>query len=362
MFRESTYPAKPVTFRGSGEFIKTLRTRVDDHFAGRNRRDDPRLYRKAAIIGVWFFGSYSLLLMSRSGWAQLLLCFSYALAACALGFNVFHDANHGSFSSSTRLNAFLSWLTATLLGAGRYFWWYKHNVLHHSFTNIYKWDDDVETRGHLRLSPRQPWQPKFRNQHLFFFFFYGLNTIEWFFVKDFVQYFRGRINPYQPIPPMTAREKIEFWTSKLIYYAVFVGLPFLILPPWRVVAGLVIFHVTLSQTLTFIFQLAHLIEKPDFPVPSANAMIEEEWAAHQMKTTVDFATGNRLLNWFAGGLNFQVEHHLFPLISHTHYPEIRPIVQRTASEFGLPYHYCDSYFQTVKSHYRIVRDLGVEPL
>jgi linoleoyl-CoA desaturase len=360
MIAAANYPSKPVIFKGNSLFFKTLRARVDEHFGGRNRRDDPRLVRKAAIILVWFFGSYALLLTAHTGWTQLLLCFSYALAACAMGFNVFHDSTHGSFSSNPRVNAFLSRLTATVLGAGRYFWWYKHNILHHSFTNIFQWDDDVEARGFLRMSPRQPWQPRFRNQHLFFLFLYGLNTIEWFFVKDFVQYFTLRINPYQPIPPMSTREKLEFWAGKLIYYAVFVVLPFLIFSPGKVLVGLLLFHVTFSLALGFIFNLAHAIEKADFPVPSSSATLEEDWAVHQLKTTVNFATRNRLLNWFAGGLNFQIEHHLFPLISHTHYPDIAGIVRRTALEFGLPYHHYETYAATVKSHYRILRDLGME--
>jgi linoleoyl-CoA desaturase len=359
MIAQTSYPSQPVIFTGKGEFFKRVRTRVDARFAGRNRRGDARIYRKAAFIAVWFAGSYVLALTSKSAWAQIAFCLSYAFGACALGFNVFHDATHGSLSPSASTNDFLSWLAATALGAGRHFWRYKHNVLHHSYTNIFKWDDDVESRGYLRLSPRQPWKPRYRYQHVFFWFLYGLNTIEWFFVKDFVQYFTGRINPYQPIPPMSAKQKLEFWTSKLIYYAVFVGAPFLFLPPQRVLVGLLIFHVTLSVSLTFIFQMAHLIDKADFPVPAGSATIDEEWAAHQMRTTVNFAPGNRMLSWFCGGLNFQIEHHLFPHISHTHYPDIAPIVRRTAVEFGLPYNSNDSYIETVKSHYRILRDLSV---
>jgi linoleoyl-CoA desaturase len=300
--------------------------------------------------------------MSESVWAQILLGVSYGLAASALGFNVFHDANHGAFSSNPRVNLFLSRLTCTVLGAGRYFWRHKHEVLHHRFTNIFEWDDDVETRGQLRLSPRQPWQPKFRNQHRFFFVFYGVNTMEWFFIKDFVQYYTLRINPHQRIPPMSRADVLEFWASKAIYFAVFAALPFAFLPAWQAVVGLLIFHIVFGLSLTFIFNLAHGVENVDFPVPTGNpATIEEDWAAHQMRTTANFGINNRLLNWFAGGLNFQIEHHLFPYINHTHYPDISGIVQRTASEFGLPYNLYDTYFGAVNSHFRVVRELGMEP-
>ena len=340
-----------------------MRNRVNGHFAGAQRCDDPRLYRKAAIVVLWFSVSYVLMLTTTSAALQILLCVSYALAAGAWGFNIFHDSCHGSFSSSQRINLIISRTSCAVLGTGRYFWRYKHNVLHHRFTNIFQWDDDIETRGSLRLSPRQPWQPKFKNQHFWFSFLYCLASIEWLFVKDFVQYFTARINQYQAIPCMSRAEKLDFWGCKVVYFTLFVGLPFALLPWGRVLVGMLIFHVVLSLTLTFVFNLAHAIGKADFPMPSGNpATIEEEWAAHQMRTTVNFATGNRALNWFAGGLNFQIEHHLFPQISHTHYPDIAGIVAASAHEFGLPYNVYDTYFGTIKSHFRILRELGLEPL
>jgi linoleoyl-CoA desaturase len=352
---------KRIGFGGTGTFLQTVRTRVDEHLAD-CPRSDVRLHRKGALIAVWFIASYGLLLTVRAGWVQLLLCLSYALAAAAWGFNLFHDANHGSFAASRRVNLLVSRLSCLVLGPGRYFWCHKHNALHHRFTNIFAWDDDIETRGHLRLSPRQPWQPKFKNQHRFFFVFYCLSTLEWLCTKDFVQYFTLRLNPYQGIPPMSRGDKWEFWVSKVAYYAVFVALPFAVLPPGRVVAGLLLFHVVLSLWLAFIFNLAHVTEKANFPVPSGStATIEEEWAAHQLRTTVNFAPNNRLLNWFAGGLNFQIEHHLFPHLSHTHYPAISGIVRLTAQEFGLPYHCYETYFGSVTGHYRVLRECGKEP-
>ena len=353
---------RPLAFAHPTEFITTLRDRVDKHFAGRCRRNDPRLRRKAIIIAVWFVASYALLLTVQWRAAQVLLCISYALAAGALGFNIFHDATHGSFSAKGGVNLLLSRLSCTALGASRYFWRYKHNVLHHRFTNIFEWDDDLETRGSLRLSPKQPWEPRFKNQHRWFYFLYSLATIEWLFVKDFVQYFTLEINPYQGVPRMSRKEKVEFWASKAIYLAIFVALPLALFPISRVVIGLLLFHVTLSLMLTFVFNLAHANGKVDFPAPSGTpATIGEEWAAHQMKTTVNFATDNRILNWLAGGLNFQIEHHLFPDINHTHYSDISGIVRHAAREFGLPYNCYDSYFGTVKSHYRTLRDLGRQP-
>jgi len=359
---------KPITlstdrlvFTGGQEYFKALRERVDEHFGGRKRWGDPRLHRKAALIAFWFVASYILLLTVRSSVLQLFLCVSYALAACALGFNVFHDANHGSFSSSRHINLLLARLTCIALGPSRYLWCQKHHVLHHAFTNVFQWDDDIETRGHLRMSCRQPWEPKFRNQHRFFVFLYALSTVEWFFVKDFVQYSRLFMT-YRSIPPMSFTEKIEFWASKALHVALFLVLPFAFLPAWRVVMGLLLFHIILGLAVTFVFQIAHGTEKVEFPAPTGGrpAIIEDEWAAHEMRTTVNFAIRNRVLTWFVGGLNFQIEHHLFPHISHTHYPDISDIVRRTAGEYGLPYNLHETYIDAVKSHFRFLQSLGNE--
>lgn len=353
--------SRPV-FKGKSEFFKTLRFRVDEHFGDRRRSHDPRLYRKALLIAAAFVASYVFLLTTRSVLLQFFLCVIYGVAAGAMGFNVFHDANHGAFSSNRRVNFLLSCATCVVLGPSRYLWWQKHNVFHHVFTNIYQWDDDIETRGHLRMSPRQPWMVKFRKQHLYFIPLYALSTIEWIFVKDFVQYFTLK-RAHQPIPPMTFAQKLEFWASKGLYISLFVVLPFAFIPAGRVVVGLLLFQVILGLTLTFIFQLAHGTEKVEFPEPTAGdpATIENDWAVHEMRTTVNFAISNRLLNWFAGGLNFQVEHHLFPQVSHTYYPEISQIVRRTADEYGIPYNVHETYLGAVKSHYKFLRTLGHEP-
>lgn len=351
---------RSLVFSGRSAFLANVRERVDAALEGKAAAGDARLHRKAMFIAVWFVGSYTALLLIDNAWMQLVLCVSFAFAASALAFNVFHDANHESFFVSRRANRILAITTCTVLGAARHFWRQKHHVLHHTYPNVYKWDDDVESRGFLRLSPRQPWHPRFRGQHFFFGFLYAFNSLEWFFVKDFVQYVRGRVNPHQAAPPMSVWDHVEFWASKAIYFGIFVVLPFALFPAERVIVGLLVFHATFSITLTFVFQLAHLTDEVAFPIPAGNA-IDDDWAAHQLRTTANFATDNWLANWFTGGLNHQIEHHLFPHISHTHYPDIAPIVQRTADEFGLPYHSFPRVLDAVSGHYRMVRDLSVEP-
>ena len=351
-----------VVFDGSGEFLQTVRARVRDALAGHAPAGDPRLLRKAALVMAWFLGSFVLLLSTRSGWLQLMLCVSYGLAASAVGFNIFHDANHGAMSSSLRVNLAWAVLASIMLGPSRYLWNYKHNVLHHRNTNIHTWDDDLETRGFLRLSPRQHWKRRYRGQHWFVFPLYAVNAVEMVFVKDFVQYFQLRINSHQRIPAMSGAEKTEFWIAKALYLAIFVAIPFAVLPVERAAVGFLVYECTLGLSLGLVFSMAHQVESVDFPLPHGiPPTIGEGWGAHQMRTTANFANFNHGWNWFSGGLNHQIEHHLFPSMSHTYYAAIGRVVRSTAREFGLPYNHFETYRAALRSHYRLLRRLGTRP-
>jgi len=356
----SRHRSNCVAFDGSGEFFHTVRARVHAALETGQLKGAPCLQRKALLVAAWFLGSFVLLLSVRSVWLQVLLCISYGLAASAVGFNIFHDANHGALSARRSVNEAVGMLCSAVLGPSRYLWGYKHHVLHHRYTNIQGWDDDLETRGFLRVSPHQVWKPRYRGQHVFVFALYAINAIEMVFVKDFVQYFTLRMNAYQSIPPMSRRQKMEFWAGKAVYFAVFLALPLALLPFWHVVAGFLIYQVTLGLALALVFSMAHQVEDAEFPQAIESA-IPEEWAAHQMRTTVNFANSSPGWNWYTGGLNHQIEHHLFPHVSHTHYPAIRQIVRDTAEEFQLPYKQYDTYAEALTSHYRFLHKLSLRP-
>jgi len=349
-----------VTFEGGGSFLPRVRGQVNEALAPHLQKGNPAFWRKFIIVTGWFLASFVLMLNAKSLWLQLAFALSYGLAASAVGFNIFHDANHGSISPNQRLNIAVAVLCSMALGPSRYLWSYKHHVLHHRFTNIQEWDDDLETRGFLRLSPHQPWKPRFAGQHVFVLALYAINAIEMVFVKDFVQYFTLRMNPYRRIPAPSGAEKCEFWASKAVYLAIFAGLPLAVLPFERAVAGFMVYQVAVGLSLAFVFSLAHQVEDAAFIAPSPH--LAEDWAAHQMQTTVNFANASPFWNWFTGGLNHQIEHHLFPAMNHTHYMTIRPIVRDAALEFRLPYKHFDTYAQAVKSHFRFLRGLSEKPV
>ena len=147
---------------------------------------------------------------------------------------------------------------------------------------------------------------------------------------------------------------------KIVYYTIFLIIPLLVidLPIWQILLGFVFLHLIEGATLSVVFQLAHTVEGPEFPEPDQHGNMENSWAAHQMHTTADFARKSRLVNFLFGGLNFQIEHHLFPRVCHIHYRKIAPIVEQAAREFGLPYHDNTSFYSAIRSHVYSLKAMG----
>jgi linoleoyl-CoA desaturase len=112
--------------------------------------------------------------------------------------------------------------------------------------------------------------------------------------------------------------------------------------------------------LSLVFQVAHCVEEVAFPLPDAGTgRIEHGWALHQAEASANFARGSRLITWLVGGLNFQIEHHLFPRISHVNYPALSTLVEETCREFGVRYTAFTSFRAGLVSHYRWLRRMGM---
>jgi linoleoyl-CoA desaturase len=340
-------------------FLRDVRNRVAEALAEDRGRGVWRLRAKAAIIGLLFLASYAATLAAPSTALYLAATTAFALASAALAFGVFHDANHGAFSRRASVNLWISRLCCAALGVGRHFWRFKHQVLHHHGPNLLGWDDDVESRGFLRVSPHQPWARRYRGQHLYVLPLYTLNSLEWIYFKDFAQYASGRINGHKAIPAMSRGEQGEFWTCKALYLSAIVLPQFLAQPPLRAALGFAVFHLVLSLPTTVVFQVAHLNDAVEFPAADETTRARgAPDAAHQMRTTSNFAMDDPVVGWFTGGLNFQIEHHLFPTLSHTLYRRISPIVQAAAQRHGLPYVAQPSLLAALRSHLRLLRTLS----
>jgi linoleoyl-CoA desaturase len=352
-----------LTFDPSGSFRRDLEDRVAAYFDARqlSRRDCPQMYVKTAVLVLWLAASYiGLVFMAQAWWQAVPLSLSLALAMAGIGFNVQHDGNHGAYSRHPWVNKTMA-LSLNLLGGNAYFWHYKHNIAHHTFPNISGSDDDISLGPLGRLSPhdRHYWFHRF--QHLYIWFLYAMLAIEWQLTGDFRSMIKPGVADTRVARPR-GREQLFFWAGKACFFALALVVPLLRHGFWTVVGFYFLTGAVLGLTLSIVFQLAHCIEETTFRIPEAGSQrIGRDFYTHQVETSADFARGSRLWTWYLGGLNFQVEHHLFPKICHVHYPALSPIVEQTCSDHGVPYLDHPSVSSAVRSHVRLLKRLSRRP-
>jgi linoleoyl-CoA desaturase len=271
-----------------------------------------------------------------------------------------HDANHGTLAKDKRVNF---WFSKILYALGGFppNWRQQHNVMHHKYTNVEGFDEDINPIGILRFSPHKPLKKIHKFQHIYAWFFYGLMTISWSTNKDFKQLYNYKKQGIVLDRRTNYRAMfLDLILSKTLYYIALLVIPIIFIPvAWYfVVLGYLLMHFVSGFSLGVIFQTAHVMPETDFPVPDDSGEIENLWAIHQLQTTSNYAPNNRFFSWLIGGLNFQVEHHLFPNINHIHYRKISKIVKEKAEKFSLPYHIQPSFFRAIVSHYKMLRSLG----
>jgi linoleoyl-CoA desaturase len=350
------------------EFYSAVNQRVNEYFKGKNlsRNGNAEMISKTVFMFSLYVIPYVLIISGvvTGLWWMFALCVVMGVAIGGIGLAVMHDANHGAYSNKAWVNNVLG-LSLNVVGGNAFNWKVQHNVLHHTYTNIHDVDEDISPRGVLRLSPHGEWKFFHRFQHLYAWFFYGLMTLVWVLVKDY-----ARIVKYQK-DGLVKKQKASITTewavllvSKVIYVLYIFVIPFIVLSVtwWQVLIGFVAMHYIAGFILAIIFQPAHVIDGTEYPLPDGEGKISNSWAIHQLHTTTNFANSNRLLSWYVGGLNFQVEHHLFPGVCHVHYRKIARIVKDTAEEYGLPYKSEPTFFGALRAHARLLKQLGVKPV
>jgi linoleoyl-CoA desaturase len=354
-----------VTFNNSNnQFFQSLKISVDEYFEANKikKTGDWRLYSKTIILVGSAIAIYCTLIFAPiSGWIALPLALLLGYNLACIGFSVMHDANHGSYSTRQWVNDGLG-LTSNAMGASSYFWKQKHNIIHHTYTNIDGIDDDIAKSPVIRQCITQKWVPAHKIQHLYLLPIYALSTIFWVFVMDFKKYFSGKIYTTDAWK-MTTKNKMIFWATKILYVTFYMVIPAIVwgIGPWLL--GYFAMCAAMGLTLSIVFQLAHVVENTAFENVALDETkhIETAWAEHELKTTANFAMNNKVISWFVGGLNYQIEHHLFPRISHVHYPAISKIVMQKCKEFNLPYNKYDTMSAAVASHFRVMKNLGKQP-
>jgi linoleoyl-CoA desaturase len=355
--------------KGHNSFLDTVAERAKAYFETHNISPyaNAGMWVKTIIMLTLYFAPIVLIITgvaSVSGWLFFGLWFIMAIGLIGIGTSVMHDANHGTYSANKKVNRFIGYVLEAV-GGFSINWKIQHNVLHHTYTNIDGLDEDIESVIFLRLSPRQPLYWFHKYQFLYIWFFYSIMTLYWMTAKDFVQVFRYKRKDLL-IKQRTTLKKAVFSLTlyKIFYYGYIIVLPILFsgMPWYYVIFGFMLMHFVTGLFLSCVFQPAHVMETSGYAAPVVNEdskhRMEDTWAIHEMENTANFAPKNRILSWFIGGLNFQIEHHLFTRVCHVHYRKLAPIVQQTAREFNIPYHVQPTFRRALWEHAKMLKKLG----
>ena len=352
---------KKVTFDNkNARFYQELKKRVNDYLAENNIKPtaNTEMKVKTVLILASFVGIYvALAFFQWPIYVTLLLCVAMAFTVAGIGFNIMHDAAHRSYSKKGWVNGILAH-TLDLIGASVALWKTKHNVIHHTYTNVPHWDGDIAQDDLIRLAPQQPFLKIHRYQHIYAFFLYSLLSIVWIHYGDYRKLITRKIESYE-LPKLSRKDLFLLFGFKLFVFIYALVIPSFFHPWWGVLLCYVFIHLVIGFVISVIFQLAHVYESTEYPEPDPETLkIDNEWAKHQLATTANFGVKNRILSWCIGGLNFQVEHHLFPNICHVHYPKINKILRETCDEFKVKYNEFPSFRSALMAHFRQLYILG----
>lgn len=324
---------------------------------------------------VLFFKTFLVFL----GWAvfyYLAMIQGWILAAVVLGvfhaqigINIAHDGAHGTYSKNKIIQTIASY-GMDIMGGCSVVWQHQHNIGHHPNCNKHGdakhaskhdgYDPDATSGApFIRITPNQPWRPAHRFQH---FYIWGLTTMMGFkwFVNDIrAFFFRRKYLSFEFYETSTT----DFWVQ-LITKAVFIVhaviIPLSIHPFARWFPMFLLYVFTIGYMFVLMFSVNHLTENTIYP-NETDFTGPRDWAMYQVRTTSNFATHSLFWTWFSGSLNFQIEHHLFPGITHTYLPYIQPIVKQACKEYNLPYKDFPSYWDAFYSYYHHIKTLGQSP-
>ncbi len=345
------------------DFNATLRERVNAYFADKEigvHANTSAIIKSVVMLSMYFLPFIALFAFGITNtWLFISMWIIMGFGAAGIGVNIMHDANHGAYSSSKTVNNLMG-LWMNVIGGNAGTWKLQHNVLHHTYTNVDGVDHDIAGPPMLRFSPHQPRKAMHKYQYIYAWFLYGLMTLFRSFVTDFTNAWRfknfGLLRNDKDFRKLVWN--IVMW--KAIYFTYILVLPLIFLPvsPGLVILGFLSMHFVTGLTLALIFQCAHVVDDCEFPLPNENGVMDNNWAVHQLATTANFSPKSRIFSWFVGGLNFQVEHHLFQHICHTHYRDLSKIVSSTAKEFGIQYNTQKNFVIAVWNHGKMLKRLG----
>ena len=351
--------------KGTPSFYDTVKAEVTEYFATNNISElgNRKMYIKTAAMLSFYFIPFVVIVTGLAASSTLLFLSMWLLMGVGivgLGVGVMHDSNHGSYSENKRLNNMLG-NVLNVIGGYSLNWKIQHNILHHTYTNLAGLDEDIEAGGLLRMSPHKDYSSFHKYQHIYALPLYAIMNLYWITAKDYLMLFRYDKHDLLRKQKTTLRKTlIELSLLKVFYVAYIIVLPILFSGfSWQMVAlGFVMMHIVAGLSLALIFQPAHVMETSEFPAMTQGHKMENSWSVHQVLNTANFSPNSKVTSWFLGGLNYQIEHHLFPQICHVHYPQISKIVARVAKDYNLPYQVQPTFLKAIIEHLNMLRKLG----
>lgn len=354
--------------RGAESFYDEVKREVADYFEGSGidpHANTTMRVKTVAMLSMYFL-PLAAIVSGLTAFSPVLFFMMWLLAGLGIvgiGVSVMHDSNHGSYADNDTVNTILGNMLS-FIGGYAVNWKIQHNILHHTYTNVEGLDEDLEAGKLIRLSPNKPLLKMHRFQHLYAWAIYSITTLYWVTAKDYRMLFRYEKEGLLRKQKITLRKAlIELSVYKVIYFGYILVLPMLFsgYAWYMVLAGFTAMHLLGGLLMTCIFQPAHVIPNSDYALPDANGKMENNWALHQVINTTNFCPNSKITSWFIGGLNYQIEHHLFPQVCHVHYPAISKIVKRTAREHGVPYQVLPTFMSAIWHHGKMLKTLGREP-
>ncbi|WP_299677335.1 fatty acid desaturase [uncultured Dokdonia sp.] len=350
-------------FKKEDTFYKYLRAEVNSYFKNSSftKKATSFWYIKAWSLISMYVITYSCLLVFGKHTSIVLISYAVlGILAILLGLNVGHDAAHGSISKNQAVNRRYA-IVFDLLGGNSYIWRIRHIYAHHPYPNVIGFDSDIKQSKLVRIFPKDVFLKFHKFQHIYtpilLIFSYTLN---WFLIRDFKDFYEEQFGKkiIKKHPRGTFRKII---LCKCLYISFIFFIPLSVIGiSSTVFLGFLLMNIFSGIIISVALVSTHVGDHHEFPTPNKEGDFEHTWSTHQIITTSDFCTNSTLANFFFGGFNHHVIHHLFPEINHVHYVNITPVLRKTALAFHVNYRAEENLFRVFKSHINLLKREGYE--
>ncbi|MCO4294788.1 fatty acid desaturase [Solitalea sp. MAHUQ-68] len=342
---------------GKNDFYPILKQRVNSYFEQNNvsRYANTSYFFKITLFITLFFGTYfNLIFRVHSIWGIYLSYVTLGVLVVLIFLNVVHDAAHEAVFRNKKANRVLVHFLE-VFGTNNYIWRMRHLESHHIYPNMFGYDVDIKQSNLVRIADNSPYIKFHKFQHLYMPLLYFSYTLNWTLVRDFRDIFDKEMGPKKDVSHPFFQVLVLIG-AKLFYFFYMLVLPSILLPCsfWIVLGAFLTMHITSSFLALMALISSHVGENAVFPQADNEGKMEHTWSEHQLLVTADFAPNSKIVTAMMGGFNLHVAHHLFPTVSHVHYPMITQIVRETAEEFGVSYRSM-SLGEAMLSHWKLLK-------